>query len=125
MKPAEYLNEYQIRLLETDKRVILPTQTGIRVLVSSYDVLHSWAIPSMGIKLDGCPGRLNQTFLYIKDSGLFYGQCSEICGTQHAFMPISIRAIPAHEFNFWLAQQVEQIAELSKNLEASVAQDNK
>ncbi len=125
MKPTEYLDEHQIRLLETDKRVILPTQTGIRLLISSYDVLHSWSIPSMGIKLDGCPGRLNQTFLYIKDSGLFYGQCSEICGTQHAFMPISIRAVPAHEFSFWLAQQITPVAQLSENLEVGGTSNDK
>jgi heme/copper-type cytochrome/quinol oxidase subunit 2 len=125
MKPTEYINEYQIRLLEVDKRVILPTQTGIRLLISSYDVLHSWAIPSMGIKLDGCPGRLNQTFLYIKEPGLFYGQCSEICGTQHAFMPISVRAIPAHEFNFWLAQQIEPIGQLAKHLETAKSANKK
>jgi heme/copper-type cytochrome/quinol oxidase subunit 2 len=107
MIPSELLKRGQLRLLDVDKRVLLPTRTGIRLLVSSYDVLHSWAMPSFGIKLDGCPGRLNQTFMYIKKEGLYYGQCSEICGVNHAFMPIVIKAISADEFNFWLARRIE------------------
>jgi heme/copper-type cytochrome/quinol oxidase subunit 2 len=106
MIPSDMLKRGQLRLLDVDKRVLLPTRTGIRLLVSSYDVLHSWAMPSFGIKLDGCPGRLNQTFMYIKKEGLYYGQCSEICGVNHAFMPIVIKAISADEFNFWLARRI-------------------
>lgn len=114
MKTEDQLTSGQIRLLEVDKRVLLPTLTGIRLLVSSYDVLHSWAVPSFGVKLDGCPGRLNQTFLYIKEEGLFYGQCSEICGVNHAFMPIAIRTISPNQFNFWLAQRIEVFDNLIK-----------
>lgn len=81
------------RLLEVDNRVILPTERPIRLLITSSDVLHSWAIPSFGVKMDACPGRLNQVALYITRSGVFYGQCSELCGVNHAFMPIVIEAI--------------------------------
>lgn len=78
------------RLLETNKRIILPTNVYIRLLVTAVDVLHSWAVPSFGIKVDACPGRLTQVNLLIKRSGIFFGQCSEICGVNHGFMPIVI-----------------------------------
>jgi len=82
-----------LRLLEVDHRVVVPVNTHIRVIVTSADVLHSWAVPALGVKMDACPGRLNQTSLFIKRTGLFYGQCSEICGVNHAFMPIVIEAV--------------------------------
>lgn len=82
----------QLRLLETDNRVSLPIRTHIRLLITSADVLHSWAVPSFGIKVDACPGRLNQAALYIKRPGVYFGQCSEICGINHGFMPIVILA---------------------------------
>lgn len=85
------LNE--LRLLETDHPLLLPAFTPIRFLVTSSDVLHSWAIPSLGIKMDACPGRLNQIFTFINREGEFYGQCSEICGIQHGFMPIDVIAL--------------------------------
>ena len=80
------LEKGQIRLLEVDNRVILPVKTHIRALVTSADVLHSWAIPSLGVKMDACPGRLNQVSIFIKRKGTFFGQCSELCGVQHGFM---------------------------------------
>jgi len=98
MKKEEDLEILDFRLLEVDTPIKLPTCTRIRVLVSSYDVLHSWAIPSLGIKLDACPGRLNQVPLYIKDSGTFYGQCSEICGALHGFMPIVVDSVSYPKF---------------------------
>jgi len=79
-----------LRLLEVDNKLYLPIEANVRLLITSADVLHSWAVPALGIKLDGCPGRLNQTSLYIKRPGTFYGQCSEICGVNHGFMPISV-----------------------------------
>jgi cytochrome c oxidase subunit 2 len=81
------------RLLEVDKRLLLPIKTVIRILVTSNDVLHSWAVPSLGIKMDGCPGRLNQVPLWITRTGVFYGQCSELCGVNHGFMPIVVEGI--------------------------------
>ena len=79
------------RLLEVDNRVFLPITTHIRLLVTASDVLHSWAIPSFGIKVDACPGRLSQASLFLKRSGIYYGQCSEICGVNHGFMPIVVK----------------------------------
>ena len=89
-----------LRLLEVDNRVVLPVETHIRVVITSADVLHCWAVPSLGVKLDACPGRLNQTSMYIKRPGVFYGQCSEICGVNHGFMPIVVRALPMYDFMF-------------------------
>ena len=87
------------RLLETNKRVILPTNTHLRLLVTAADVLHSWTIPSFGLKVDACPGRLNQINLFIKRVGVFFGQCSEICGVNHGFMPIAVVALPTLQFH--------------------------
>jgi cytochrome c oxidase subunit 2 len=78
------------RLLEVDNKLYLPIETNVRLLITSGDVIHSWAVPALGIKMDACPGRLNQTSLYIKRPGVFYGQCSEICGVNHGFMPIVV-----------------------------------
>ena len=86
------------RLLEVDNRVVLPVNTHVRVLVTAADVLHSWAIPSFGVKVDACPGRLNQTSLFIKRPGVFYGQCSEICGVGHANMPIVVEAVSVSKY---------------------------
>lgn len=86
-------NDYStgyFRLLETTKRIMLPVKTFLRLLITSADVLHSWSIPSFGIKMDACPGRLNQISLFVEKIGLYYGACYEICGVQHGFMPICI-----------------------------------
>jgi cytochrome c oxidase subunit 2 len=89
----EDLVKGSFRLLEVDKRIVLPTRTQIRLIVTAADVLHSWCIPSLGVKLDACPGRLNQIYFFIKRPGVFYGQCSELCGVNHAFMPIVLHAV--------------------------------
>jgi len=86
------------RMLEVDKRIVLPVKTHIRVLVTAADVLHSWAVPSFGVKVDACPGRLNQASLYVKRTGLYYGQCSEICGVNHGFMPIAVKIVSKKDF---------------------------
>lgn len=86
------------RNLETNKRLWLPTKTNIQLLVSAIDVLHSWAVPSFGIKLDACPGRLFSTIIWLKQVGVFFGQCSEICGVNHGFMPISIVAVSQEKY---------------------------
>jgi len=78
------------RLLTVDNHLFLPTKTNVRAMITSSDVLHCWAIPSLGVKLDACPGRLNQTSVFIKREGIYYGQCSELCGVNHGFMPIGI-----------------------------------
>ncbi len=99
-------NGWGLRLLETPHKLLLPINTHIRLLITSADVLHSWAVPSFGIKLDACPGRLSQASLFIKRPGFFYGQCSEICGVNHAFMPISIRSVPYRTFMTWVNYKV-------------------
>jgi len=83
----------ELRLLEVDNRLVLPFGTHIRLLITSADVIHSWAIPSFGIKVDATPGRMNQAHLFCKSIGIFHGQCSEICGVGHAFMPIVVQAV--------------------------------
>jgi heme/copper-type cytochrome/quinol oxidase subunit 2 len=103
------------RLLDTDNLLILPEKISIRLLITSSDVLHCWTIPSFGIKLDACPGRLNQTGLFIKRAGLFYGQCSEICGINHAFMPIVVKSVNFEQFElFQLKYLVKYISKTLK-----------
>lgn len=92
----------QLRLLEVDNRVVLPVKIPVRVLITARDVLHSWAVPSLAIKVDACPGRLNQQILTIKRIGVFYGQCSELCGINHAFMPIAVESVSTEAFIKWL-----------------------
>lgn len=91
----------QSRLIEVDNRVVLPAQNLIRLLVSSVDVLHSWAIPSIGVKVDAVPGRINQLGLETYAAGLNYGQCSEICGANHRFIPIVLEIVPRTSFLNW------------------------
>ena len=95
------------RNLETNKRVILPTNTHMRLLVSAVDVLHSWTIPSFGLKIDACPGRLNQINLFIKRFGVFFGQCSEICGVNHGFMPIVLLTLPTSQYHYLIMTNLE------------------
>jgi len=94
-----------LRLLEVDSRIVLPVKVHIRILITSADVLHSWSVPSLGVKLDACPGRLNQTNVYIKRKGVFYGACSEICGVNHGFMPIVIQVHNLETLAIWLTSQ--------------------
>nr|YP_003204696.1 cytochrome c oxidase subunit II [Oxymeris dimidiata]ACF04829.1 cytochrome c oxidase subunit II [Oxymeris dimidiata] len=102
MIPTNELEPGDFRLLEVDHRVVLPTQTDVRMLVTSADVIHSWTVPSLGVKVDAVPGRLNQLGFFIKYPGVFYGQCSEICGANHSFMPIVVEAIPLKNFMEWV-----------------------
>nr|QZK25978.1 cytochrome c oxidase subunit II [Dendrohyrax dorsalis]QZK25991.1 cytochrome c oxidase subunit II [Dendrohyrax dorsalis] len=101
MIPTEELKPGELRLLEVDNRVVLPMETPVRVLISSEDVLHSWTIPSLGLKTDAIPGRLNQATLMSTRPGLFYGQCSEICGSNHSFMPIVLEMVSLKTFENW------------------------
>lgn len=88
----------KIRLLEVDNRLVVPTRVPLRFLVSSSDVIHSWTVPSMGVKMDAIPGRINQFCFSPKRRGVFFGQCSEICGTNHRFMPVVVESVPYEEF---------------------------
>nr|YP_010348438.1 cytochrome c oxidase subunit 2 [Charcotia amundseni]UIN24680.1 cytochrome c oxidase subunit 2 [Charcotia amundseni] len=92
------------RLLETDNSVALPTNSMIRLLTTSSDVIHAWTMPSLGMKADAIPGRLNQLMFLINRTGIFYGQCSEICGANHSFMPIKIEAVPMKLFINWMSK---------------------
>jgi cytochrome c oxidase subunit 2 len=107
MLPESDLSLGAYRLLEVDHRVTLPIQSHIRVLVTAADVLHSWAVPSFGVKVDGCPGRLSQVSLFIKRSGVYYGQCSEICGVNHGFMPIVVKGVALTDYVGWIASQLD------------------
>lgn len=100
--PTNELTANNFRLLEVDNRVVLPINTQIRILVTAADVIHSWTVPALGVKVDGTPGRLNQTNFFINRPGLFYGQCSEICGANHSFIPIVIESIPTNFFIKWI-----------------------
>nr|AWN56314.1 cytochrome c oxidase subunit 2 [Nephaspis sp. DPP-2018] len=101
IQPME-LNAQDFRLLEVDNRTILPYESLIRSLVCSTDVIHSWAVPSSGVKIDASPGRLNQFSFSLNRAGIFFGQCSEICGSNHSFMPIMIESISPLSFIKWL-----------------------
>nr|YP_010282280.1 cytochrome c oxidase subunit II [Layahima weiweii]UHM24943.1 cytochrome c oxidase subunit 2 [Layahima weiweii] len=102
MTPTNELPTNGFRLLDVDNRTTLPMNTQVRVLVTAADVLHSWTVPALGVKIDATPGRLNQTNFYINRPGLYFGQCSEICGANHSFMPIVIESIPMKSFINWI-----------------------
>jgi cytochrome c oxidase subunit 2 len=102
------LEEGQLRLLEVDNPIYIPVDTHIRLLVTSEDVLHSWALPSFGVKVDACPGRLNQSSMFVKREGTYYGQCSEICGVNHGFMPICVKAVPLDQYVTWVSSQFDE-----------------
>jgi cytochrome c oxidase subunit 2 len=109
MIPTNELVKGSLRLLEVDQQVVLPINTHIRVLVTAADVLHSWAIPSFGIKVDAIPGRLSQASLFIKREALYYGQCSEICGVNHAFMPIVVKAVKMPTFTTFISTKLDSL----------------
>nr|ABW71541.1 cytochrome oxidase subunit II [Lamprotornis hildebrandti]ABW71542.1 cytochrome oxidase subunit II [Lamprotornis hildebrandti] len=101
MVPTSDLPLGHFRLLEVDHRVIVPAESKVRVIVTADDVLHSWAVPSLGVKTDAIPGRLNQTAFLASRPGVYYGQCSEICGANHSFMPIVVESTPLASFENW------------------------
>nr|YP_010710212.1 cytochrome c oxidase subunit II [Dyscolus oreas]YP_010710290.1 cytochrome c oxidase subunit II [Dyscolus fusipalpis]WCS91922.1 cytochrome c oxidase subunit 2 [Dyscolus diopsis]WCS91649.1 cytochrome c oxidase subunit 2 [Dyscolus oreas]WCS91662.1 cytochrome c oxidase subunit 2 [Dyscolus oreas]WCS91870.1 cytochrome c oxidase subunit 2 [Dyscolus fusipalpis]WCS92000.1 cytochrome c oxidase subunit 2 [Dyscolus fusipalpis] len=107
MIPTNELEINGFRLLDVDNRIVLPFNTQIRVLVTATDVIHSWTIPALGVKIDATPGRLNQSNFFMNRSGLFYGQCSEICGANHSFMPIVIESVPTNTFVKWITKMSE------------------
>ena len=103
-------NMGQKRLLSVDNPVVLPVETNIKILVTGNDVIHSWAVPALGIKIDAIPGRLNETWVRIDKPGVYYGQCSEICGKDHSFMPIEIHAVSKEEFQAWVEKAKKDFA---------------
>nr|ALO77036.1 cytochrome c oxidase subunit 2 [Cryptocephalus sp. CRY01] len=104
--PLSDAKNFNFRLLDVDNRIPIPFNTQIRLLVTSADVIHSWTIPSLGVKIDATPGRLNQVSFLINRPGLFYGQCSEICGANHSFMPIVLESMSPSYFIKWLSKNI-------------------
>lgn len=100
--PTNEINNFNFRLIDVDNRIIVPFKSQIRILVSSIDVIHSWTIPALGVKIDATPGRLNQIRFIINRPGLFFGQCSEICGANHSFIPIVVESISPNYFINWI-----------------------
>lgn len=111
MIPEDEIQPGQKRLLEVDTPVVVPIGSTVRVLVTAADVIHSWAVPGFGVKKDAVPGRLNETWFKAEKLGTFYGQCSEICGINHAYMPIQIEVVTAEEFEAWVADQGGEMPE--------------
>ena len=107
MVPESDLEDGQFRLLDVDNNVVVPVDTNIRFIVTGQDVIHSFAVPSLGIKIDGIPGRLNQVSTIVEREGLFYGQCSELCGVLHGFMPICIEAVSPEKYLEWMDEMAE------------------
>ncbi|MBX3493812.1 MAG: cytochrome c oxidase subunit II [Parvibaculum sp.] len=105
MIPDDQLQPGQPRLLAADYDMVVPVDTTVRVIVTAADVIHAFAVPSFGVKIDAIPGRLNETWFRADRTGMFYGQCSELCGTRHAFMPISVKVVTKEEFEEWVAQE--------------------
>ncbi len=110
MKAEEDLEAANLRLLTVDNGLVLPVKVPVRILITAADVLHSWTIPSFGVKVDAVPGRLNQAPLFIKREGVFYGQCSELCGVNHAFMPIQVKTSTLYKFMNW-ADSIPAVSE--------------
>lgn len=114
----------ELRLLSTDTKVVLPINTDIQILITAADVIHSWAVPAFGIKRDAVPGRMNETWVRITKPGTYYGQCSELCGKDHAFMPIEIKAVTKEEFERWVESAKEDYASISQNDNTMLAMAN-
>ncbi len=106
----EDLKEGQLRLLAVDNEVVVPVGQVVRMIVTGSDVIHNWAMPAFGIKMDGIPGRLNETWFMAEQTGVYYGQCSELCGVRHAFMPIAVRVVSEADFAIWIERAREEFA---------------
>ena len=100
----------QLRLLETDNRLVVPAGVNVRIQTTAADVLHSWAVPQFGVKVDAVPGRLNQLWINVERPGVYYGQCSELCGVNHGFMPITVEALSKPDFDAWVAEAQQKFA---------------
>lgn len=103
MVPDEEIGAGQLRNLSVDYPVVVPVGTTVRLQVTAADVIHNWAMPAFGTKMDAIPGRINETWFNVREEGVFYGQCSELCGIRHSYMPIEVRAVPQDVFDSWLA----------------------
>ncbi|PCI55586.1 MAG: cytochrome c oxidase subunit II [Alphaproteobacteria bacterium] len=125
MVATEDLRPDQKRLLSTDNVVVLPIETDIAILVTSNDVIHAWAIPAFGVKIDTVLGRTNETWFRINRVGVYYGQCSELCGKDHSFMPIEVHAVTKEEFEAWTLRAKEEFSandNMPKNIKLTALQ---
>ena len=104
------LSDPKLRLLETDTQIVVPVNKVVKLQITSADVLHAWTIPAFGVKMDAVPGRLNETWFKANKEGIYYGQCSELCGAKHAFMPINVKVVSESEFDDWLDFAKEEYA---------------
>ena len=106
------IKQGQNYLLDTDNEVVLPIGTDIRIQITGADVIHSWTVPSFGVKHDGIPGKVNESWFNIHKPGIYYGQCSELCGVRHGYMPIKVRAVTKEEFQTWVAEAAKKFAKV-------------
>jgi cytochrome c oxidase subunit 2 len=113
------------RLLAVDNEMVVPVGTTVRLLVTGADVIHAFAMPSFGIKIDAVPGRLNETWFKADTEGLYYGQCSELCGKDHAYMPIAVRVVSIEQYGEWLAAADDDLDAANARLMASIVEDEK
>jgi cytochrome c oxidase subunit 2 len=120
--PDEDIKPGQRRLLEVDNQVVLPVNTEIKVLLTARDVMHNWAVPAFGIKIDTIPGRINETWMKVTKTGTYYGQCSELCGVAHSRMPISVKVVSKEDFKKWLKKAKSEFASSDKNTILRLAQ---
>jgi cytochrome c oxidase subunit 2 len=116
---AEDLEDKSLRMMETDNHVVLPVGKKVRLLFTADDVLHSWGVPALGVKLDAVPGRLNETWVEITRPGMYYGFCSELCGVNHSYMPVAIKAVSEDEFNAWVETAKQEFARVDEPAAAS------
>jgi len=110
------LSDPKLRLLETDTQIVVPINKVVKLQITSNDVLHAWTIPAFGVKMDAVPGRLNETWFKANQEGIFYGQCSELCGPKHSFMPINVKVVSEKEFQEWIGFAKEEYASDHINL---------
>jgi cytochrome c oxidase subunit 2 len=110
MIPDDDLKPGQPRMLSVDNQVVLPVDTNVQVLVTSDDVIHNWAIPALGMKIDATPGRVNERWVRVNKEGTYYGMCSELCGVNHGFMPIQVKAVSKEAFAEWVERAKEEFA---------------
>ncbi len=115
MIETKNLKANQPRLLETDNHVVVPVNKTVKVLITANDVLHAWALPSFGVKRDAVPGRINETWFKATKEGVYYGQCSELCGSRHAFMPITVRVVSEKQYNDWIKEAKVKFAKYPEN----------
>ena len=111
---AEDLEDKSLRMMATDNNVVLPVGKKIRLLLTADDVLHAWGVPALGVKLDTVPGRLNETWVEVDRPGMYYGFCSELCGVNHSYMPIAIKAVSEDEFNAWVETAKQEFARVDE-----------